>query len=102
MSKKTNPNPIEEIYKCSILNGNSAVPGGVPKCILVFYGSNELIISKTETSLTQLYNEYIENGSNSKLFENIFSKMELKILQHITFKCTLLISKYIQMIRLML
>lgn len=60
------------------MNGNSAVPGGVPKCILVFYGSNELIISKKETSLTQLYNEYIENGSNSKLFENIFSKMELK------------------------
>ena len=77
MSKKLNPNPIEEIYKCSILNGNGAVPGGVPKCILVFYGSNELI-PKKETSLTQLYNAYIENGSNSKLFENIFSKMELK------------------------
>ena len=77
MSKKTNPNPIEEIYKCSILNRNGAVPGGVPKCILVFYGSNELI-PKKETSLTQLYDAYIENGSNSKLFENIFSKMELK------------------------
>ena len=75
MSK--NSNLIEEIYKCSILNGNGAVPGGVPKCILVFYGSNELIPNK-ETSLTQLYNAYIENGSNSKLFENIFSKMELK------------------------
>ncbi len=28
--------------------------------------------------LTRLYNAYIEDGSNSKLFEDIFSKMELK------------------------
>ena len=57
--------------------------GGVPKCIFVFYGEpeTELASPTSEMSsevLTRLYNAYIEDGSNSKLFEDIFSKMELK------------------------
>jgi len=79
-------NPIEEIYKCSILRRHESVAGGVPKCIFVFYGEPEtaetdLASSSSEMSsevLTRLYNAYIEDGSNSKLFEDIFSKMELK------------------------
>lgn len=78
-------NPIEEIYKCSILNRHEGVLGGLPKCIFVFYGVGIGVDLDVETSssmssedLTRLYNDYIENGTNSKLFENIFSKMELK------------------------
>ena len=82
-------NPIEEIYKCSILRRYEGVTGGVPKYIFVFYGASagieevdsELTSSSSEMSseiLTRLYNAYIEDGSNSKLFEHIFSKMELK------------------------
>jgi len=82
MSSKLNP--IEEIYKCNILKQQVGVAGGVPDHILVFYGTN---IEEIETSmsfemssevLTRLYNDYIENGSNTKMFEDIFSKMELK------------------------
>ena len=81
MSSKNNP--IEEIYKCSILRRYEGVTGGVPKYIFVFYGEpeTELAPPSSEMSsevLTRLYNAYIEDGSNSKLFENIFSKMELK------------------------
>ena len=80
MSSKINP--IEEIYKCSILRRHESVAGGVPKCIFVFYGEPETeVASSSEMSsevLTRLYNAYIEDGSNSKLFEDIFSKMELK------------------------
>jgi len=81
MSSKKNP--IEEIYKCSILRRHESVAGGVPKCIFVFYGEpeTELASPASEMSsevLTRLYNAYIEDGSNSKLFEHIFSKMELK------------------------
>ena len=80
MSSKKNP--IEEIYKCSILRQYKGVAGGVPKYIFVFYGEPETeLASSSEMSsevLTRLYNAYIEDGSNLKLFENIFSKMELK------------------------
>jgi hypothetical protein len=82
-------NPIEEIYKCSILNRNEGAVGGVPKCILVFYGVGgggdietpsqiSSSLSMSSQDLTRLYNDYLENGTNSKLFENIFSKMELR------------------------
>ena len=88
-SKRT---PIEEIYKCSILRRREGIAGGVPKCIFVFYGKGLHGIeaaaaaefassSSSEMSsevLTRLYNAYIEDGSNSKLFEHIFSRMELK------------------------
>ena len=84
MSSKKNP--IEEIYKCSILTRRKGVAGGVPKCIFVFYGASDDVnasVGETEMEmssevLTRLYNAYIEDGSNSKLFEHIFSKMELK------------------------
>ena len=80
MSSKKNP--IEEIYKCSILRRYEGVTGGVPTYIFVFYGEpeTELAPSSEMSSeiLTRLYNAYIEDGSNSKLFEHIFSKMELK------------------------
>ena len=90
MSSKRNP--IEEIYKCSILRRREGIAGGVPKCIFVFYGKGLHGIeaaaaaefassSSSEMSsevLTRLYNAYIEDGSNSILFEHIFSKMELK------------------------
>jgi hypothetical protein len=84
MSNKKNP--IEEIYKCSILKRRDGVAGGVPTHIFVFYGtggSHEDTGSFTSSQissedLTRLYNAYIEDGSNSKMFENIFSKMELK------------------------
>ena len=86
MSASKQQNPIEEIYKCSILRRHESVAGGVPKCIFVFYGEPEepetdLASSSSEMSsevLTRLYNAYIEDGTNSKLFEHIFSKMELK------------------------
>ena len=86
MSANKQQNPIEEIYKCSILRRHERVAGGVPKCIFVFYGNPDTelplpLASSSEMSsevLTRLYNAYIEDGSNSKLFENIFSKMELK------------------------
>ena len=79
-------NPIEEIYKCSILRRHESIVGGVPKCIFVFYGESETKLASSSSSssemssevLTRLYNAYIEDGSNSKLFEHIFSKMELK------------------------
>ena len=93
MSASKKQNPIEEIYKCSILRRHESVAGGVPKCIFVFYGEpeTELASPTSEMSsevLTRLYNAYIEDGSNSKLFEDIFSKMELKILRHMTFAST--------------
>ena len=79
-------NPIEEIYKCSILRRHERAAGGIPKCIFVFYGNPEtadtdLASSSSKMSsevLTRLYNAYIEDGTNSNLFEDIFSKMELK------------------------
>ena len=70
-------NPIEEIYKCSILKEGDN--GGVPKCLYVFYGSVKGVDSPpTSKQLTHLYQEYNDNGSNSEVFENVFSKMELK------------------------
>ena len=81
MSASKKQNPIEEIYKCSILRRHESVPGGVPKSIFVFYGDPEPSSPSSEMSsevLTRLYNAYIEDGSNSKLFEDIFSKTELK------------------------
>jgi hypothetical protein len=85
MSASKQQNLIEEIYKCSILRRHESVAGGVPKCIFVFYGKPETaetdLASSAEMSsevLTQLYDAYIDDGSNSKLFEDIFSKMELK------------------------
>ena len=86
MSANKQQNPIEEVYKCSILRRHESVAGGVPKCIFVFYGNPDTdlplpLASSSEMSsevLTRLYNAYIEDGSNSKLFEHIFSKMELK------------------------
>ena len=70
-------NPIEEIYKCSILKEGDN--GGVPKCLYVFYGSVKGVDSPpTSKQLTHLYQEYIDNGSNSEVFENVFSKIELK------------------------
>ena len=70
-------NPIEEIYKCSILKEGDN--GGVPKCLYVFYGSVKGLDSPpTSKQLTHLYQEYNDNGSNSEVFENVFSKMELK------------------------
>ena len=84
MSANKKQNPIEEIYKCSILRRHERVAGGVPKCIFVFYGEPETELATSSSPelssevLTRLYNAYIEDGSNSKLFEDIFSKMELK------------------------
>ena len=70
-------NPIEEIYKCSILNEGGE--GGIPKCVYVFYGSVKGIENApTSKQLTHLYDQYIDNGSNSEVFENVFSKLELK------------------------
>ena len=70
-------NPIEEIYKCSILNEGGE--GGIPKCVYVFYGSAKGIENApTSKQLTHLYDQYIDNGSNSEVFENVFSKLELK------------------------
>uniref|UniRef100_A0A6C0F0Y5 Uncharacterized protein n=1 Tax=viral metagenome TaxID=1070528 RepID=A0A6C0F0Y5_9ZZZZ len=70
-------NPIEEIYKCSILKEGDN--GGVPKCLYVFYGSVKGLDSPpTSKQLTHLYQEYNDNGSNTEVFENVFSKMELK------------------------
>ena len=75
-------NPIEEIYKCSILNegdSNSNSNGGIPKCIYVFYGSVKGIKNApTSKQLTHLYEQYVDNGSNTEVFENVFSKLELK------------------------
>ena len=49
MSSKINP--IEEIYKCSILRRHESVAGGVPKCIFVFYGEPETeVASSSEMS----------------------------------------------------
>jgi hypothetical protein len=82
MSSKKNP--IEEIYKCSILKRHQSIAGGVPSHILVFYGTSGSFVEETGSSqissesLTRLYNAYIEDGSNSKMFEDIFSKMELR------------------------
>ena len=70
-------NPIEEIYKCSILNEGDN--GGIPKCIYVFYGSAKGVENiPTSKQLTHLYEQYLSNGSNSEVFENVFSKLELK------------------------
>ena len=70
-------NPIEEIYKCSILKEGDN--GGIPKCLYVFYGSVKGLDSPpTSKQLRHLYQEYNDNGSNSEVFENVFSKMELK------------------------
>ena len=75
-------NPIEEIYKCSILNegdSSSNSNGGIPKCIYVFYGSVKGIENApTSKQLTHLYDQYVDNGSNTEVFENVFSKLELK------------------------
>ena len=83
MSSKKNT--IEEIYKCSILKRQHGVAGGVPAHIFVFYGTsggeeNESFRNSQISSedLTRLYNAYIDDGSNSKMFEDIFSKMELR------------------------
>ncbi len=80
-------NPIEEIYKCSILiagggdggDGN----GGIPKSVYVFYGHLKGHQMKddalpTSKQLTQLYRQYHDDGSNSEAFKNVFSKVELK------------------------
>ena len=53
MSSKKNP--IEEIYKCSILTRRKGVDGGVPKCIFVFYGASDDInasVGETETEMS--------------------------------------------------
>jgi hypothetical protein len=83
MSASKKQNPIEEIYKCSILRRHESVVGGVPKYMFVFYGEPETEIASPTSEmssevLTRLYNAYIEDGSNQKLFEHIFSRMELK------------------------
>ena len=63
-------NPIEEIYKCSILKEGGE--GGIPKCVYVFYGSVKGIENApTSKQLTHLYDQYVENGSNSEVFENV-------------------------------
>jgi hypothetical protein len=73
-------NPIEEIYKCSILKDGGSKNGGIPKCIYVFYGSVKGVVDSPPSSkqLTELYQQYNDNGSNREVFENVFSKMELK------------------------
>jgi len=73
-------NPIEEIYKCSILKDGGSKNGGIPKCIYVFYGSVKGVVDSPPSSkqLTELYKQYNDNGSNREVFENVFSKMELK------------------------
>lgn len=49
-----------------------------------FYGSVKGLDSPpTSKQLTNLYQEYNDNGSNSEVFENVFSKMELKIYRDI-------------------
>jgi len=71
-------NPIDEIYKCSILKDGDK-NGGIPKCVYVFYGSVKgLDTPPTSKQLTHLYQQYNDNRSNSEVFENVFSKMELE------------------------